>query len=64
MAGSSVSISGDAADGDALRGYFALLSADGTTTMPLQKQAWGDEFGMCVDKFGVPWLVNIGQATG
>jgi PhnB protein len=64
MAGSSVSLSGDAADGDALRGYFAKLSADGTTTMPLQKQAWGDEFGMCVDKFGVPWLVNIGQATG
>lgn len=63
MAGSSVSISGEAADGDALRGYFAMLSAGGTTTMPLQKQAWGDEFGMCVDKFGVPWLVNIGQAS-
>jgi PhnB protein len=27
--------------------------------MPMGKQAWGDEFGMCVDKFGVPWLVNI-----
>jgi PhnB protein len=39
-----------------------MLSASGTTTMPLEKQAWGDEFGMCVDKFGVPWLVNIGQA--
>jgi PhnB protein len=25
----------------------------------LQKQVWGDEFGMCVDKFGVSWLVNI-----
>jgi PhnB protein len=22
---------------------------------------WGDEFGMCVDQFGVAWLVNIGQ---
>jgi PhnB protein len=30
-------------------------------TMPLAKQAWGDEFGMCTDKFGVPWLVNISQ---
>jgi PhnB protein len=29
--------------------------------MPMQKQAWGDEFGMCTDKFGVPWLVNISQ---
>jgi PhnB protein len=22
---------------------------------------WGDEFGMCVDQFGIPWMVNIGQ---
>jgi PhnB protein len=20
---------------------------------------WGDEFGMCTDRFGVPWMVNI-----
>jgi PhnB protein len=31
--------------------------------MPLAKQAWGDEFGMCVDKFGVPWMVNITEAS-
>jgi PhnB protein len=59
MAGCSVSLSGD--DADALRGYWEKLSASGTTTMPMQKQAWGDEFGMCVDKFDVPWLVNISQ---
>ena len=58
-AGFSVSLSGD--DSDALRGYFEQLSAGGTVTMPLQKQVWGDEFGMCVDKFGVSWLVNISQ---
>src|SRR5437763_13997289 len=57
MAGFSVSLSGD--DGDLLRGYWEKLSSDGTVTMPMQKQAWGDEFGMCVDKFGVSWLVNI-----
>src|SRR6266702_7555176 len=44
MAGFSVSLSGD---DDALRDYWAKLSASGTTTTPLQKQAWGDEFGMC-----------------
>ena len=60
MAGFSVSLSGD--DADALRGYWEKLPAGGTTTMPMQKQAWGDEFGMCVDKFGVSWLVNISQA--
>jgi PhnB protein len=59
MAGCSVSLSGD--DADVLHGYWDKLSASGTTTMPMQKQAWGDEFGMCVDGFGVPWLVNIGQ---
>jgi PhnB protein len=59
IAGFSVSLSGD--DTDALRGYWEKLSASGTATMPLQKQVWGDEFGMCVDGFGVPWLVNISQ---
>ena len=61
-AGFSVSLSGDADSGGSLRGYFEKLAASGTTMMPLQKQSWGDEFGMCVDGFGVPWLVNIGQS--
>jgi PhnB protein len=60
IAGVSVSLSGD--DADKLRSYWERLSASGTVTMPMQKQAWGDEFGMCVDGFGVPWLVNISQA--
>jgi PhnB protein len=59
MHGFGVSLSGD--DVDVLRGYFDKLSDGGTVTMPMQKQAWGDEFGMVTDKFGVPWLVNIGQ---
>jgi PhnB protein len=61
MHGFGVSISGDDADTDALRGYFGKLSDGGTVTMPMQKQQWGDEFGMVTDKFGVPWLVDIGQ---
>jgi PhnB protein len=59
-AGFSVSLSGD--DAGALRGYFEKLSAGGTTTMPMEKQFWGDEFGMCTDQFGVPWLVDIAVA--
>ena len=59
-AGFSVSVSGD--DADALRGYFEKLAAGGTATMPMQKQVWGDEFGMCVDRYGVSWLVDITQA--
>ena len=53
----SVSLSGD--DNDELRGYFAKLADGGTVTVPLEKQMWGDEFGMCIDKFGVAWMVNI-----
>jgi PhnB protein len=60
VSGLSVIISGD--DADTLHGYWGKLSGSGTITMPLQKQAWGDEFGMCVDKFGVPWMVNIATA--
>ena len=60
IAGCSMSLSGD--DGDVLRGYFEKLAASGTITMPMMKQVWGDEFGMCVDGFGVSWLVNISQA--
>lgn len=59
MSGCSVSLSGD--DAELLRGYWDKLSAHGTVTMPLQQQVWGDEFGMCVDGFGVPWMVNISK---
>jgi PhnB protein len=55
----SVSLSGDS--GDELRGYWDKLTDGGTVTVPLEKQAWGDEFGMVVDKFGVAWMVNISQ---
>jgi PhnB protein len=56
----TVSLSGD--DGGQLRGYWEKLSEGGTVTMPLEKQMWGDEFGMCVDRFGTPWMVNITQS--
>ena len=53
----SMSLSGD--NEAELKGYFEKLSAGGMVTMPLEKAIWGDSFGMCTDKFGVPWLVNI-----
>lgn len=53
----SVSLSGE--DEAELRGYWRKLSEGGTVTMPLDKAPWGDTFGMCVDKFGIAWLVNI-----
>lgn len=53
----SVSISGD--ELDLLQGYFEKLSDGGTVMMPMDKQAWGDVFGACVDKYGINWLVDI-----
>ena len=53
----SVSLSGD--DADDLRGYWTQLSDGGTVMIPLAKQMWGDEFGMCVDRFGIGWMVDI-----
>jgi PhnB protein len=59
--GDTITISLSGTDADELRGYWEKLSAGGTVTMPLEKQMWGDEFGMCVDQFGVPWMVDIVQ---
>jgi PhnB protein len=58
----TISLSGD--DADRLRGYWDKLSDGGNVTMPMEKQMWGDEFGMCVDRFGIPWMVNITQSQG
>ena len=53
----TVSLSGD--DGDELHRYWEKLSDGGQVMMPLEKQAWGDEFGMCSDRYGVPWMVDV-----
>lgn len=54
----SLSLSGD--DDAELRGYWDRLVGGGTVTMPLEQAPWGDLFGMCVDRFGVSWMVDIG----
>jgi PhnB protein len=53
----AISLSGD--DREALRGWWEALVDGGTITTPLETQMWGDEFGMCTDRYGVAWLVNI-----
>jgi len=52
----NMSLSGD--DEATLRGWFDKLADGGTVTMPMDKAPWGDIFGMCIDKFGISWLVN------
>jgi PhnB protein len=57
----SMSLSGD--DEAELKAYFEQLAVGGTVTMPLNKAAWGDTFGMLTDRFGITWLVNISGAA-
>jgi PhnB protein len=37
---------------------FAALSGGGTITMPFGPTFWASAFGMCVDRFGIGWMVN------
>jgi PhnB protein len=59
--GCSVSLSvDDPADAERI---FNALAANGTVRMPLQKTFWAIRFGMLVDRFGIPWMVNCEQAA-
>lgn len=37
---------------------FKALSEGGTVTMPFAKTFWSAGFGMLVDRYGIPWMVN------
>jgi PhnB protein len=41
---------------------FKALSEDGTLRMPLQKTFWSPAFGMLVDQYGIPWMINCEEA--
>jgi PhnB protein len=53
----SLSLSGD--NEEELTAYYNKLAEGGKIEQPLTKAPWGDTFGMCIDKFGVFWMVNI-----
>ena len=48
----------DAAEAERI---FGALAEDGKVTMPLQQTFWAARFGMVVDRFGIPWMINCGQ---
>jgi uncharacterized glyoxalase superfamily protein PhnB len=37
---------------------FKELADGGTVRMPLQETFWAKRFGMLIDRFGTPWMVN------
>ncbi len=59
QSGNTITIALTGNDEKMLRGYWDKLSNGGTIAMPLEKAPWGDHFGMCTDKFGIQWMVNI-----
>ena len=52
---------GEAAEGERV---FTTLAQNGTVQMPFQSTFWAKGFGMLIDQFGTPWIVNAGQGTG
>jgi len=42
---------------------FNELVQGGKVEMPIQQTFWSVRFGMLVDRFGIPWMVNCEQAA-
>jgi PhnB protein len=41
---------------------FSALGEDGTVKVPLERTFWAARFGMVVDRFGIPWLINCEES--
>jgi len=39
---------------------FEALAEEGTIHLAIQETFWAPRFGMLVDQFGIPWMVNCG----
>jgi PhnB protein len=45
-------------DVDQARSWFEALSAGGKVVMAFDKTFWSPGYGSCIDRFGIPWMVN------
>lgn len=53
-----VAIAVDYASTDEAQQVFDALAVGGQVTMPMQPAFWAKRWGMLVDRFGTPWIVN------
>jgi PhnB protein len=60
MKGFSITLSPDS-PAEAER-IFRALAENGTVRMPIQETFWAARFGMLVDRFGTPWMINCENA--
>jgi PhnB protein len=50
----------DIAEGERI---FNALADNGTVQMPFEQTFWSPGFGMLIDQFGIPWMINCEQAA-
>jgi PhnB protein len=53
-----ISVSYNSADVDEVTRVFEALSEGGEVTQPLMPTFFSPAFGLCVDRFGVPWMLS------
>lgn len=56
------SVSYTAPDLPAAERVYEQLADGGDAQMPIAKTFWSEGFGMCTDRFGVPWMIDVDQA--
>jgi PhnB protein len=54
-----ISVSLSLNDRDKGERIFNALAEGGTVQMAFEKTFWASGFGMCVDRFGIPWMINV-----
>lgn len=57
-----MAVSLEVADPDEARRVFDALADGGEVTMPLEKTFWSPLFGMCNDRFGIPWMISVEES--
>ena len=58
--GVTVALTGGPDDHDYIMGAFEKLSEGATPGQPLELAPWGDYYGALTDRFGIPWMFDIG----
>ena len=54
----NITLSLDLKDADQQTKIFEALADGGKVTMPLEETFWKARFGMVIDRFGIPWMLN------
>lgn len=52
-------VSHDVSDMDDAKRIFEALADGGDVRMPMGETFWSPAFGMCVDRFGTPWMISM-----